>query len=154
MKKLQFLGLILISAILIACAPVVDEGQVLTVMTHDSFAISEALVLQFEQEHEVDVVFLQLGDTGEAVNKAVLAAGNPLAVRLSAAGVLESACEYDSFDFDRVGMLTESLYLVLSGRGDEPVSWMTVAKWVRERVLAMNPKLQRLGRVEESALGK
>ena len=79
MKKSLLFGIILISAMLVGCGSAAEEERVLTVMTHDSFAISEALVLQFEQENEVDLVFLQLGDTGEAVNKAVLAAGNPLA---------------------------------------------------------------------------
>ncbi len=63
----------------IGCAASREEAPVLTIMTHDSFAISGDLVAQFEQEHEVDLVFLKLGDTGEAVNKAVLAADNPLA---------------------------------------------------------------------------
>lgn len=52
---------------------------VLTVMTHDSFAVSDAVVQAFEQQQGVEVRFLASGDTGEALNKAILAAGNPLA---------------------------------------------------------------------------
>ena len=52
---------------------------VLTVMTHDSFAVSDAVVQAFEEQHGVEVRFLASGDTGEALNKAILAAGNPLA---------------------------------------------------------------------------
>jgi thiamine transport system substrate-binding protein len=48
-------------------------------MTHDSFAVTESIVAAFEAEHNVDVVFLKLGDAGEATNKAVLAADAPLA---------------------------------------------------------------------------
>jgi thiamine transport system substrate-binding protein len=48
-------------------------------MTHDSFAVSETVVAAFEAEHNVTVRFLASGDAGEAVNRAVLAAGNPLA---------------------------------------------------------------------------
>lgn len=48
-------------------------------MTHDSFAASEEVISAFEEEHKVDVQFLEAGDTGTAVNKAVLAKGNPLA---------------------------------------------------------------------------
>jgi thiamine transport system substrate-binding protein len=48
-------------------------------MTHDSFAVSETVVAAFEAEHDVTVRFLASGDAGEAVNRAVLAAGNPLA---------------------------------------------------------------------------
>jgi len=52
---------------------------VLTVMTHDSFSISEEVVAAFEAEHNAQLQFLKAGDTGTAVNKAVLAKDNPLA---------------------------------------------------------------------------
>lgn len=57
------------------------EGQVRTldVMTHDSFAISEQIVTDFEREHDVDVQFLMAGDTGSALNQAILSKDNPLA---------------------------------------------------------------------------
>ena len=74
------LAILVFGALLLAaCGAGADTPRELTVMTHDSFAVSEDVVAQFESEHNVDVVFLKLGDTGEAVNKAVLAAGNPLA---------------------------------------------------------------------------
>jgi thiamine transport system substrate-binding protein len=76
MKKLFVL--ILVAATIAACAPVIDDG-VLTVMTHDSFAVSEDIVTAFEEEHSVDVVFLKSGDAGSATNKAVLSVGTPLA---------------------------------------------------------------------------
>jgi thiamine transport system substrate-binding protein len=62
----------------------VPSGQpasqaVLTVMTHDSFEISEDVVTQFETEHDVDVRFLKAGDAGTALNKAILSKDNPLA---------------------------------------------------------------------------
>ena len=63
---------------LTACAPAQEPGT-LTVMTHDSFAISGEIVAQFEDEHGVEVIFLKIGDAGEATNRAVLTAGNPLA---------------------------------------------------------------------------
>lgn len=71
----------LIAALLLttsACAPA-EDSLTLTIMTHDSFAVSEDVVTAFETEHSVDVIFLKLSDAGEATNKAVLAAGNPLA---------------------------------------------------------------------------
>jgi thiamine transport system substrate-binding protein len=79
MQNYKLIFLALAAMILAACAPKLDETPILTVMTHDSFAISEQVILEFESEYNVDVVFIKLGDTGEAVNKAVLAAGNPLA---------------------------------------------------------------------------
>ncbi|MHB0989441.1 MAG: thiamine ABC transporter substrate-binding protein [Bellilinea sp.] len=81
--------LIAISVILVAaCAPRVApptatatpaEPAVLRVMTHDSFLVSEALVAQFEQENNVKLSFLPSGDTGAALNKAILSKNAPLA---------------------------------------------------------------------------
>jgi thiamine transport system substrate-binding protein len=55
------------------------EPQTLTVMTHDSFAVSEEVITTFEQENNIRVRFLASGDTGTALNKAILAKDNPLA---------------------------------------------------------------------------
>lgn len=73
--------LILASMIVLAaaCRPAAQVPEVLTVMTHDSFAVSETVVEKFESENNVTVQFLEVGDTGTAVNKAVLSKGNPLA---------------------------------------------------------------------------
>jgi thiamine transport system substrate-binding protein len=53
--------------------------SVLTVMTHDSFSASEEVIAAFETLYDVEVQFLKSGDTGAAVNRAILARGNPLA---------------------------------------------------------------------------
>src|SRR5512136_2041044 len=53
--------------------------QELVIMTHDSFDIGKEVVTQFEQAHGVKVTFLQSGDAGEALNKAILSKSNPLA---------------------------------------------------------------------------
>lgn len=63
--------------LLVACAP--KGPATLTVMSHDSFAISESVVAAFEQVNNVEVVFLASGDTGEALNKAILTKNAPLA---------------------------------------------------------------------------
>lgn len=55
------------------------EPMVLQVMGHDSFAVSEEVVRIFEEEHNVEVQFLLAGDTGTALNKAILAETDPLA---------------------------------------------------------------------------
>jgi thiamine transport system substrate-binding protein len=69
--------MILCMAAFSACAP---KGPVaLTVMTHDSFAASEAAIAAFEQANQVKVVFLKSGDAGAALNKAILTADAPLA---------------------------------------------------------------------------
>lgn len=53
--------------------------RTLTVMSHDSFAISDEVLAAFEQANNVTVQFLAAGDTGTALNKAILAKNNPLA---------------------------------------------------------------------------
>jgi len=53
--------------------------RLLTVMTHDSFLISEAVVSAFEIENNVTVRFITSGDAGTALNKAILSKDNPFA---------------------------------------------------------------------------
>ena len=53
--------------------------RTVTVMTHDSFAASEEVLAAFESRHGVRVRILEAGDTGTALNKAILARGKPLA---------------------------------------------------------------------------
>jgi thiamine transport system substrate-binding protein len=52
---------------------------VLTIMTHDSFAVTETLVRQFEQENHVRLSFVKNGDAGSALNRAILSKDAPLA---------------------------------------------------------------------------
>jgi len=74
-KNLILLTLLIVS--LTACAP---QGPTeLTVMTHDSFAVSQEVVSAFEQENNVKVSFLASGDAGAALNKAILSKDAPLA---------------------------------------------------------------------------
>ena len=76
MKKVLTLIALLIF-LLAACTP---KGPAeLTVMTHDSFAISEEVVAAFEEANDVQVTFLASGDTGAALNKAILTKDAPLA---------------------------------------------------------------------------
>lgn len=76
--------LLVISLMAAACssptpAPTPTPNPLLTVMTHDSFAATEAVIAAFETEHQAKVQFLKAGDVGSALNKAILAKGNPLA---------------------------------------------------------------------------
>lgn len=63
--------------LLTACAP--KGPTTLTVMTHDSFAVSEAVVKSFEDANNVKVSFLQSGDAGAVLNQAILTKDAPLA---------------------------------------------------------------------------
>jgi thiamine transport system substrate-binding protein len=76
MKRFFFLT-ILVSLVLAACAP--KGPAMLTVMTHDSFAVSADVVTAFEQANNVKVTFLMSGDAGVALNKAILTKDAPLA---------------------------------------------------------------------------
>ncbi len=81
MKRLLFV-LLALSLALAACGPqsaAEETPPVLTVMTHDSFEISSEVIAAFEAEHNVKVVFLKSGDTGAALNKAILSKNAPLA---------------------------------------------------------------------------
>lgn len=55
------------------------EPATLTVMAHDSFAVSEEVLAEFESQNNVTVQFLKAGDTGSMLNKAILAGDQPLA---------------------------------------------------------------------------
>ena len=77
MKNPLLIVLLLAVTLLAACSP---QGPVtLTVMTHDSFAASNAVISSFEQANNVKVVFLKSGDAGAALNKAILTKEAPLA---------------------------------------------------------------------------
>lgn len=76
MKKFALFTLLLAAFILSACR---GGARELTVMTHDSFAASEAVVQAFEAQHDIKVKFLSAGDTGSVLNKAILSKDNPLA---------------------------------------------------------------------------
>jgi thiamine transport system substrate-binding protein len=62
-----------------AATPTVDYGRTLTIMTHDSFNASADVIAEFERANQVNLRFLKSGDAGAALNKAILAKGNPLA---------------------------------------------------------------------------
>ena len=78
MKRLTyFLLLLLMVTAVSACGP--SEPDVITLMSHDSFAISEETLAVFEEENDVTVELLPSGDTGAALNQAILAKDAPLA---------------------------------------------------------------------------
>jgi thiamine transport system substrate-binding protein len=78
MKRIIFL-LILLALLLAGCKSPPPGSRTLKVMTHDSFAASESVIQAFEAQYHVKLEFLSSGDTGTALNKAILSKGNPLA---------------------------------------------------------------------------
>jgi thiamine transport system substrate-binding protein len=69
-------------------------------MTHDSFSISEEVVKSFEEANNAKVVFLQSGDAGAVLNKAILTKDAPLADLLFGVDntFLSRALEADIFE--------------------------------------------------------
>ncbi len=66
-------------ALVIAGGAFAQESDSLVVMTHDSFAVPEALLEAFEDQTGVAVEVLRAGDAGTMVNTAILSVNNPLA---------------------------------------------------------------------------
>src|SRR5215216_2587226 len=101
MKRLLLLCLMLLAA----CAPEATATQsaapeTLTIMTHDSFAVSEEVVKSFEETNNAKIIFLQSGDAGAVLNKAILAKNAPLADLLFGVDntFLSRALEADIFE--------------------------------------------------------
>jgi thiamine transport system substrate-binding protein len=63
----------------VAPSPTPSGPRSLTVMTHDSFAVSDAVLKDFETAHNVKVSILKSGDAGKMLNTALLNQGAPLA---------------------------------------------------------------------------
>lgn len=78
MKKLVF-SLLALAILVSACSRASTGPQKLTVLTHDSFAVSEEVILAFEAKNNAEVSFIQGGDAGTMLNKAILAKNAPLA---------------------------------------------------------------------------
>lgn len=76
MKKL----IVLLSSLFFLLASCAPKGPTtLTVMTHSSFAASEEVIKAFEDANNIKVAFVQSGDAGETLNKAILTKDAPLA---------------------------------------------------------------------------
>lgn len=73
--------LLIFGIMLASCAKksVDTEQDILTVMTHDSFSISEGVVAAFEEQNNIRVIFIKSGDTGAALNRAILTSDAPQA---------------------------------------------------------------------------
>ncbi len=61
--------------------PAAQSGSAVTlnVMTHDLFAATEAVIRKFEQDNNIKLNFIKSGDSGAALNQAILSKGAPLA---------------------------------------------------------------------------
>ncbi|HIQ01914.1 MAG TPA: thiamine ABC transporter substrate-binding protein [Anaerolineales bacterium] len=85
MRK-HVIGIVLLVLLLAACAPSTPAPpptptgpRTLTIMTHDSFDISEETIAAFEEANNAQVEIFKAGDAGLVLNQAILSAENPLA---------------------------------------------------------------------------
>jgi thiamine transport system substrate-binding protein len=90
MKARSICLLLLAELLMAACGPrqtpepeatavAADEGRTVTVMTHDSFDVSEEVVEAFQAQCNCQVQFLRSGDAGLMLSQALLTKENPLA---------------------------------------------------------------------------
>ncbi len=71
--------LLLFTLLLASCAPAPTGPQTITILTHDSFAVSEDVIKAFEAENNAKVSFVQGGDAGAVLNQAILTKNAPVA---------------------------------------------------------------------------
>ena len=74
MRLLWVLLLVLVSV----SGGVLAQDDIVTVVTHDSFSLSEEVLQAFETETGLTVEILFSGDTGQMVNQSILSKNNPL----------------------------------------------------------------------------
>ncbi len=80
-NQIRLVSLLIVTLVLSACQKQELEQKevLLRVMTHDSFAISEDVIRTFESENNARVNFVLSGDTGAALNRAILTKNSPQA---------------------------------------------------------------------------
>jgi len=71
--------IILLAMVCVWWAVKEKKPKFVTLMTHDSFAVNEDLLSQFEKELGYKLKILKSGDAGAALNQAILSKKNPLA---------------------------------------------------------------------------
>ncbi|HYO89606.1 MAG TPA: thiamine ABC transporter substrate-binding protein, partial [Candidatus Limnocylindrales bacterium] len=75
MKRIGQMGIVVL---LLLAGSVVAQEPVVTVIAHDSFAVTEDVLAAFEQESGLRVEILRVGDAGLMINQSILTRDNPL----------------------------------------------------------------------------
>lgn len=75
MKRITALAILLL---LVCGATLAQDASTLTLVTHDSFAVSEDVLNAFQSETGITVEILRSGDAGVMVNQSILSKENPL----------------------------------------------------------------------------
>ena len=81
MKTKRLAAVVLVAAgVLAACGgDSAEKPESIVLLTHDSFAVSDGILEQFEQETGVAVEVLRAGDAGTMVSQAILTKDSPVA---------------------------------------------------------------------------
>lgn len=69
---------VLLAAVAVPIAGAATPSRTVTLVTHDSFAVSEKVLDRFTTRTGIEVKVLQVGDAGQVVNQAILTKDNPL----------------------------------------------------------------------------
>jgi thiamine transport system substrate-binding protein len=78
MKKLM--AVLVVSSLLLAgCAPTDQEATKVTLVAHDSFAISDESIAQFQDASGFELEIIRAGDAGSLTNRLVLTKDSPIA---------------------------------------------------------------------------
>lgn len=78
-RVILLICLLLMTTILPATADETASPTSITLMTHDSFSVSKEVIAEFEKKHHAKIMFLKSGDSGAALNQAILSKNNPMA---------------------------------------------------------------------------
>lgn len=138
-----------------------QEPATLTVMTHGSFAISEEVIKSFEDANNVKVAFVQSGDAGEMLNKAILTKDAPIAdvlfgvdntflSRALEAGIFEMYASYVLSDVPVEFQLDPSHQVTPIDFGDVCINYDK--KYFAEHSLAIPQSLEDLRKSEYNGL--
>ena len=76
-KISAFLLMTLLAAACATTTSTPGETRTLTILTHESFALSDSVLHQFEAAHNVKVQFIKQGDAGQALTRALLTQDTP-----------------------------------------------------------------------------
>jgi thiamine transport system substrate-binding protein len=78
MKKLTTM-VVLSSLLLAGCAPAQETATKVTLVAHDSFAISDESIAEFQEASGLELEIIRVGDAGSLTNRLVLTKDSPIA---------------------------------------------------------------------------
>lgn len=79
MKKIIFLLVLLLSLFVLNTVWAEGDNSTLSILTYNSFSVSEDIVAAFEKENQVKIQFIESGDGTTMLNQAILSKEAPIA---------------------------------------------------------------------------